>query len=100
MQCTTVDPVGPGTGADSLRAALGALREIQREYQDEERPVEDWFEVEDKEMHAYHRRKSRGLLFCIHALETSLKLVGALPAQDIEPVRDLVPLVSSQIIRR
>lgn len=99
MKRTIVNPVEPDPETDMLSAALGILRKVQREYQDEQRRVEDWFEVEDREMHAYHRGKSRGLLFCIQALETNLKLVGALPGWDHGPSREAGPVLAGRSVR-
>lgn len=100
MNRTTVSPVDLDTETDLLNVTLGILRKIQQEYHDEQRRVEDWFEVEDREMHAYHRGKSRGLLFCIQALETNLKLVGAISRSDNGPARrvdQVLPVLSVRV---
>ncbi len=99
MNRTTVNPVEPGTDTDMLNAALGVLAKIRREYQEEQRRVEDWFEVEDREMHAYHRGKTRGLLFCIQALETNLKLVGALPGRTSVSSQHAGPVLPGLTVR-
>lgn len=99
MNRTTVNPVELDSDTDILNAALGILRKIQHEYQEEQRRVEDWFEVEDREMHAYHRGKSRGLLFCIQALETNLKLVGAIPGRDNGPSQQAGPVLPGLSVR-
>ncbi|CCF83553.1 hypothetical protein [Nitrolancea hollandica] len=99
MNRTTVNPVEPGTETEMLDAALGVLAKIRREYQEEERRVEDWFEVEDREMHAYHRGKTRGLLFCIQALETNLKLVGALPGRKNVSSQQAGPVLPGLTVR-
>lgn len=78
MKRTGANAVEFEADSDVVSAAVGVLREIQREFQDEQRRMEDWFEVEDKEMQAYHRGKTRGLLYCIETLEANLKLAGAI----------------------
>ena len=43
---------------------------------------EEWFEVEDREMAAYHRGQMRGLRVARELLETKLKLVEVGPQAD------------------
>ena len=54
-----------------------ALQAIQGYYDFERRKQEEWFEVEDREMAAYHRGQMRGLRLARELLETKLQLAEA-----------------------
>ena len=56
-----------------------ALQAIQGYYDFERRKQEEWFEVEDREMAAYHRGQMRGLRVARELLETKLKLAEVGP---------------------
>lgn len=56
-----------------------ALQAIKGYYDFERRKQEEWFEVEDREMEAYHRGQMRGLCMAQQILETKLKLAEAGP---------------------
>jgi hypothetical protein len=56
-----------------------ALQAIQGYYDFERRKQEEWFEVDDREMAAYHRGQLRGLRLALELLESKLKLVEARP---------------------
>ena len=49
-----------------------ALQAIQGYYDFERRKQEEWFEVEDRDMAAYHRGQMRGLRLAQQMLETKL----------------------------
>ena len=56
-----------------------ALQGLKGYYDFEYRKQEEWFEVEDREMAAYHRGQMRGLRVARELLETKLKLAEVGP---------------------
>jgi hypothetical protein len=59
-----------------------ALQGLKGYYDFECRKQEEWFEVEDRELAAYHRGQMRGLRVARELLETKLKLVEVGPQAD------------------
>lgn len=53
-----------------------ALEELHQWETYEHAKEEEWFEVEDREMYAYHRGYERGVERCLLILEAALKAAG------------------------
>ena len=69
--------VPDGTPVQDWQVLQEALQAIQGYYDFERRKQEEWFEVEDREMAAYHRGQMRGLRLARELLETKLQLAEA-----------------------
>ena len=67
-----------------------ALQAIKGYYDFERRKQEEWFEVEDREMAAYHRGQMRGLRLAREMLETKLKLAEAGPQSEDDAASDQI----------
>ncbi len=67
----------PLLGEHSCREVLQqALEELHQWESYEHAKEEEWFEVEDREMYAYHRGYERGVERCLSILEAALKATG------------------------
>ncbi len=67
----------PLPGEHSCREVLQqALEELHQWESYEHAKEEEWFEVDDREMYAYHRGYERGVERCLTILEAALKAVG------------------------
>ncbi len=81
--------------AECRQAMLEALNTIKGHYRFELGKAQEWYQVQERELEAYHRGKARGLLFAIEtveAMEGKLRLAESMPMEEDEVPKAFFPL--------